>query len=262
MCLFFSPTITSGAFEKLETGAASIAMGNAMVAVQNNSHAIYYNPASISVSGKMQVAFTYQNFYEIGELNQVDITTNFLLGGHAFSAAVNRYGIPDYQEFQFTIGSNYNIAQDFEIGLSAQYYILSISEHGREQTWGINISFFYQFLSDLSIGAISTNLNQPEISKANEKLPQTMSLGLCYYPMEYMIISFELHRDIRFSPEYRAGFSYDLTSSFGIRAGIENNIETFSIGFGVKTAWACSDYAVKVHPILGVSHILTIQINL
>jgi hypothetical protein len=262
MCLFFSPTISSGAFEKLETGAASIAMGNALVAVKSNSHAIYYNPASISISGKMQVAFTYQNFYEIGELNQADITTNFLLGDHAFSVAINRYGIPDYQEFQFTIGSHYNIAEDFVIGASTQYYILSIAEYGRGQTWGINISFFYQFLPRLSIGAMFTNLNQPEISKANEKLPQTMNLGFCYYPMEYLTISFELYRDIRFSPEYRAGFSYDITSSFGIRAGIENNIETFSLGFGLKTEWACSDYAVKVHPALGVSHILTLQINL
>ena len=124
------------------------------------------------------------------------------------------------------------------------------------------ISFLYQFLPRLSIGAMFTNLNQPEISKANEELPQNMSVGFCYYPIEYMIISFELHRDIHFSQEYRAGFSYDIMPSFSIRAGIENNIETYSLGFGLNTKWVGCDYAVKIHQILGVSHILTLQIDL
>ena len=64
----YSPIHAFGAFEKIESGAASIAMGNALVALKQFPFALYYNPAALPLSGDFQIVFTYHNLYGFSDL--------------------------------------------------------------------------------------------------------------------------------------------------------------------------------------------------
>ena len=251
-----------GAFEKKEVGASSFAIGNAAVGIDQYLFALYYNPAALSDDIKFQTAFSYQNYFGLGDLNAVDLTINFKMGGHPFSFAINRFGNQRYQEIQLTAASRYEIVENCAIGISVQSYILFIRHYGQAVAWGINFSALYKLLPDLSIGALVTNLNQPVISEIREKLPQTMSLGFCYYPILDLMISFEFFQDLRYDQEYRAGCSYNLLSFLSIRAGIEDQINIYSYGVGININWLEFDYTLRNHPVLGISHIITLSIEL
>lgn len=258
---FYIPEVKS-AFEKKEVGASSFAIGNAAVAIDEYLFALYYNPAALSAPEKFQIAFSLQNYFGIGELNAVDMTTNFTLAGHPLSFAINRFGNRIYQEIQLTAGSRYKLLKNCAIGFSVQCYILAIRQYGQTLAWGINLSVLYKLIPDVSVGALVTNLNQPVISAAGEDLPQTMSIGFCYYPVPDLIVSFELYQDTRFSQEYRAGCSYQVIPFLTVRAGIEDQLNIYTYGLGINMNWINFDYALRTHPVLGVSHIATLSIVL
>ena len=250
------------AFEKREVGAASFALGNATVALDHYLFASYYNPAALSKEKKFQIAFSLQNYFGIAGLNTIDLTTNFNLAQHPISLAINRFGNQNYQEIQVTAATRYDLIRDCVIGISVQYYILSIQNYGRDIAWGLNFSMLYKILSDLSIGAMVTNINQPVISSVHENLPQTMNIGFCYTPVRDIMILFEIFQDNRFTPDFRAGFSYQVISILTIRAGIEDQTNMYCYGLGINMPWINFDYALQNHPDLGVSHIITISIVL
>ena len=77
----------TAAFEKSEIGAAQIAMGNAGVAVYYRPHLIYYNPALLYRADNLQLVMSYQNYYGITDLNGIDFSCSFLVGGCGVSCA-------------------------------------------------------------------------------------------------------------------------------------------------------------------------------
>jgi len=237
-------------------------MGNAGVAVFYGPHIIYYNPSLLYLSEKLQLVLTYQNYYGLSDLNEIDISSSFPLGEFGFSLALNRYGNKIYQEVKLTSGLGYKIAQDCALGISAQWYYLRIQNYGYEMSWGINLSACYQLLPGLLIGACTTNINQPRIAENNEKLPLSFNLGFAYEPINEMVLSFEIYRDIRYEEEFRAGLSYRLYSPLIFRAGIEDKIDTYSFGAGIIHGWINLDYAVRIHHSLGVSHTMSIILDL
>jgi len=250
------------AFEKTETGALPISMGNAIVALSYSPYAIYYNPAALSDSTKFEVILSYQILYELKDLSHADIIVNLSIAENPFSIALSQLGNNQYREIQFCIGSKYNITPMCAIGGSIQYYQLSIHHYGQQGTWGVNMALWYKLLDDIQLGALITNVNKPRISQEAEFLPQTMSLGLNYRPNNTLSICLALFRDIHFSQDYRFGLSYKLLTSLSFRLGIENQINAYNLGLGINTSWIDFDYALKVHTFIGMSHIFSIRIIL
>jgi hypothetical protein len=257
----FCPEVKS-AFEKKEAGASSSAIGNAAVAIDGFIFALYYNPAALSTSEKIHTAFTVQNFFSISDLNSVDLIMDFTLADYPFSLAINRFGNRLYHELQFTLGSRIEVVKDFAIGFSLQSYILAIKGYGHTITWGANVGILYKFLPLLSVGALVTNINRPGISATKEQLPQTMSIGLCYLPTEKLMLSFEIFQDIKYQPEFRAGCEYHVIPLLTIRAGVEDQLDSFCYGLGIHINWIAIDYSLRTHPVLGLSHIATLSLIL
>ena len=250
------------AFEKKDVGAVSIALGNATVAIDTFKTALYQNPACLSGNKFCRLMFSYQNYYGLADINEIDISVEWQLFQHPIAFAFNRFGNHIYQEVQFTTGSFIKIFDSFKIGLSGQLYSLSISGYGQSVSWGCNLAFLYYFTNSLSVGALVTNINGPVIGTGREKLPQTMSVGICYLSGENSTVSFEVFRDIQFEPEYRAGFSYQLMTAFILRGGMEDRLQSYACGFGLNYSWFEFDYAIKIHQILGVSHIISLSLCL
>jgi hypothetical protein len=260
-CIFYCPDARA-AFEKKEVGASSFAMGNAVVAIDDFLFALYYNPAALSPSEKIETAFTVQNYHGISNLNSVDLTARFSLAGHPFSIAINRFGDLKYHELQFSAGSRFEILKNCALGFSIQCYILSIKNYGQDLAWGTNFAVFYNMLPEITIGALVTNLNRPTLSEVQEQLPRTTSLGLCYFPAENLMLSLEIYQDIRYPAEFRFGCSYQILPLLKIRAGIEDHLDLYSYGIGINMSWINIDYTLRTHSVLGISHIATLSLVL
>lgn len=260
--MFILPSIGYTAFEKLEVGAQSIALGNAVVARRNNLSALYYNPAGLTLPINLQMVLSHQNFFGLSELTQSSIITNFKLANFPISTGFNQLGNKLYKESTFSIGSSYWLSQDASIGLSAHYYGLYIHNYGQTSTWGICLGFLYTISPSFTIGSMVTNINQPKIGTDNEKLPQSFSLGLCYYPDEKWQFNLELFRDIRYKSEFCIGIAYSISSHLFLGVGIIDQSNAYTLGLGAKYLKMITDYALSINQVLGISHIFTFTFDL
>ena len=250
------------AFDKIALGAAPLAMGNAAVACSDFPYAVHYNPAAISVSGICDFAITYRNFFGLKEVSQADLVTNFCVAGRPVALGINRLGNENYTEFQGCLGIAFSIGSAFSLGVSFHLYHLHISGYGETQTWGLDGGLLVALLPELTLGAQMTNLNRPRIASNSEALPQVMTLGLCFEAIEDMQIMLDVCRDIHFGPAYRAGMSYRLTKGFTVRAGLEDAVDTVCTGCSFAVFNFCFEYALRIHQTLGLSHAVSMVINL
>ena len=260
--LFITINICCAAFEKTESGAASFSMGNALVAIPFTFTAIHYNPANLDTGSSLYTQMSIRNFYGFNGISQID----FLLGGQLFETpvclSINRFGNLKYQEFQIAMATAVCLTDNFFVGLGIQSFFLSISGYGADYSYGINLGILYNIDNHLYCGAMIANINQPKIGKKPEELPQSFSLGICYYPQERLTLSAEIFRDIRFEPDYRMGIAYQFQYPIIIRIGLQDAVNSYCFGLGFISNTFSVDYALQMHQILGESHIFSIAIKL
>jgi hypothetical protein len=245
------------AFDKLEMGAEPLAMGNAIVALRDSPYSIYYNPAAIGCPGAIGIALSYQSFYALKGISQTDLILNFFAAGQPFALAINRFGNNHYTEIRMAMGGSYNLGNQCSIGTGFQLYYLRISEYGQQLTWGVDLGLLVDLLPALTLGAIVTNVNQPRLAKTAEKLPQIMTLGCNFEPVEDMRLLFAVYKDLHFNEDYRVGFSFQIRQGFIFRCGLEDDAEIIGVGFGVTIKQITFDYTLRSHQILGLSHALS-----
>ena len=248
------------ALENIEIGAKPLSLANAVVAWQNNPYALYYNPANIYISGNVFVGFTYRSFYGLPDLSQINMVTNFYLNKIPTSLGINRFGNELYQEYQLHSGISYRFTNESALGIGFQYYQLQIVNYGSKASWGVNLGVSYTILKGFTLGMFVTNINKPVIGACSEKIPQSLSLGFCYLPLQTLTIGFEFYRDIRFDQNYRVGIAYEISKTLSLGLGIDDHTNTFSFGMGLKNEWFDFHYCILIHQILGVSHVLSIGI--
>ena len=175
------------------------------------------------------MGLSYRNFYGLHELAQINMVTNFRMNKIPMSLGINRFGNKFYQEYQFHSGISCRFSDEAALGIGVQYYQLQITNYGSQGSWGINMGISYCLLNNFTVGMLVTNINQPVIGKCQEKLPQSLSLGFCYVPLQSLKIGFAFYRDIKFDQSYRIGISYDIYKSISLGLGIDDQTNTFSI---------------------------------
>jgi len=249
-------------FEKREAGAREQSLGNSVVALDNTPFAIIYNPANIRPGPAFNVYANYRNFYGLPGIYQADIVANTPIYGIGFAFAVSKYGNDLYSEVEISAGGSYNITENLSLGIGLQGYFLSIKNYGDSQSFGLNLGFQYEYLETLSIGAFITNINNPRIGSVEEELPQTFSLGFKYDLMKRASLFFELFRDVKHEQDYRGGFEYEPYDNIFLRVGIMDNTSSYSFGFGSSINFLIFDYALIDHSVLGISHAITIGVEI
>jgi len=247
---YFSPI--DAAFETVPTGARSLALSNSLVAEYGSSFAVYLNPAAIS--GKNSLYFSYRNFYGLPGISQISMCSNSKLFSLPFAAAVSRFGNDLYSEYRLRVAVAKKVMDEFYIGIETEFYHLQIDHYGSTSAMGIHLGILYRISSQLSAGAMVSNLNRPAIGRSEEDLPQSFSFGIHYTITDNLSVTASLFRDIHFTETFRAGISYKLYSFLEARFGIDDIPGRYSFGIGSVWQRFTFDYALQVHSVLGVSH--------
>jgi hypothetical protein len=250
------------AFEKVESGAFSVSMGNALVAVPSTINAVFYNPAALDTFSNITAGLSFRNFYGLPEVQQVDLAVNFPLFGQPVAMGINSYGNSVYHEFQIFFAGLIPIYSNLQFGISFQSYFLSIKGYGADNSYGLNLGMLYTMSKQISCAAVMYNINQPVIGQSGEYLPQGFSLGFAYYPESQIILAVEIFKDIRYAPDYRMGISYKFNLPLFVRIGIQDTANCYCVGLGTVFSAFKLDYAFQIQQILGVSHIFSISFTL
>lgn len=245
-----------GAFEEMEMGIPSMAMGGTGV-ILDGVEGVLWNPASaagirgtmFAVSGKLP--YTSIDFTTAGIDGGTGITDNWNLAGSA-----RWFGGELYNEQILAVTAGGKLTRDLSLGIQPVISRVAIedgvSSYGSATAFSVNAGFRVTMYDRWAFAAAMKNPFESRIGNSGEYMHRQMDAGLSYEPATGVVTAFALSRDFR-GTRVRAGGSLPL-GPLTVYAGAISGPAVLTGGFTAKVQGIEASYAVQTHPELNLSH--------
>ena len=238
--LFFT-SITEAAFEDLPSGGRSLGMGSAFTAVAEGSESLFINPSGLAQSNCASVSIYYSRPFGLRELSCETFTaivpTRFGNWGFGFQG----FGNSLYRETTVAAGWSYRVHQKFCFGIGIRSARLQIEKYGSDSAFLCDAGCLLKLTDQCQWGASFSNLFQSRIGQSEEVLPQIIRTGLSYRPIQGVLLSAEIDKDVRYPVETRAGAEICPLAPLALRFGFGREPDCFSAGLGLTWKYCVFD---------------------
>jgi len=260
-----------GVFDNLVLSPRARAMGGAFVAVSDDETAIFTNPAGLADQGTVGFYGSYvdlfgYSYFNLGSLSAVLPTSRGTVGFGARMFSVEHNEVELEKEYTFTVGHGLMLMKDVHsslaFGYSANLYGLSFeaesvtgADLGSDNALGIDVGVMGTLRGRTSFGFFMKNINNPKMGGSDEEdLPQWFTTGVAYSPYGGVNTSLELQKQDDEDLRACFGVESEVTDMVTVRAGLQNNPNRVSAGFGFKWQSVRVDYSYTSHATLPGSH--------
>ncbi len=219
------------AFSQIVMGGRGASLSEATSAMTNDKWALFANPANLS---KRNTASFYaiRNF-GLSALTDYAFELSCRTKAGTIGVGGHTYGFKLFRQSEFRVGFSKSIL-DIRLGLVVNYINYSLPEpYGSAGTIGVNIGITAPLVNGLWLGARAENINQPEIGKNKEELPQALAIGIDYRISSKALYLLECYKDIDFPVSIRSGLEFSPVGVLRLRAGIKTHPQSFSLGLGI-----------------------------
>jgi hypothetical protein len=262
---------TTGAqFLQVGVGAREVAMGGAGVAISNDAHALYWNPAGAAKITDIRLDATYNNLYQ--DTNQGFVAVAKPWRGGVWSAGVDYLQVSGVEErLTDTASPNYtftskdsalmvsyarpNVISGLALGANLKY-IQSFIDTANANAAAVDFGALYEAPSvPLSVGASVANLGSGlKYVNATEPLPLVVRLGAGYRLLDRKLLAAVGYDAwIRDNRSYGdLGLEYKPVNWVAVRTGYQlghgqdqlgSSLVGFSAGVGFEFKSLTFDYA-------------------
>lgn len=167
-----------------------------------------------------------------------------------------QFGDALYNESQILLGYGHRLGM-VSLGIQAGYFQTMIQEMGVTRRLSLAFGGVADLRPDLRMGMHIYNFGQAE------DLPTIMRAGIAYQPLDRWQLQLETEKEIDEKPIWKAGLSYWLLpQKFVLRTGASANPFMNYFGMGLVYRALQIDYALATHPVLQVSHHLSVSYRL
>lgn len=250
---FFWVLVVSGeVYGQLVIGADALALGMANTAADNNNWGVFSNPASLQANHHV-VGFYSQRNYGISELTDVAVSgsspTNFGIMG----VGIHSFGGDLYKETRIRLAYA-RIMGSVKFGAVVNYNMISFGGgYGNASALGIDLGILVMVAKDVTLGARTTNINQPAYDGEDEYLPRELALGIACQLEEALDLYVDVVKDVRFPVSIRGGVEIHVIEGLKGRVGVMSEPDTYSVGIGYQVdAWEVN-LGFQKHGYLGIS---------
>jgi len=247
---------STAAFEELEIGVISQAMGGTGV-VLSGAGMTLFNPAAIADISGITVTASGRLPFSNMDFGTYGVDGAFHLSGK-WNAGVNlRYFGGDlYNEQMAAVTFAGMLTDDMSFGLQPvicrAVIADGVSEYGSASTFAFNMGFQVQMYDRWLIAAAIRNPFQARLGESGEYLKRRIDAGLKYEPARGMISALTFSRDFN-GMRIHAGQSLPL-GPVTILAGVQSNPVSISGGLSTMLQGIVLEYAVVSHPQLDLTH--------
>ena len=260
-----------GVFDNLILSPRARAMGGAFVAISDDETAIFTNPAgladqaSIGVYGSYVDLFGY-DYFDLGSLSAVMPTSYGTVGLGVRMLKVQHNDVDLEKEYTVSLGQGFSLMKDIHsslaFGYAANLYGLSFEapsvsgdDLGSANTVGFDVGVLGTLRGRTSFGFFMKNINNPKLGETDtEDLPQWFTAGVAYSPYGNVNTSLELQKQDDEDLRACFGVEAEVTDFLDVRAGLQNNPNRVSVGFGASWEAVRIDYSYTSHAVLPGSH--------
>ncbi|MBD3182409.1 PorV/PorQ family protein [Candidatus Poribacteria bacterium] len=293
--LIINPTSASddggdaGAFLKNGIGVRPISMGKAFIAVADDVHAGYWNPAGLANLTSYQLSAMYSNpmnYAFISDTGVKDIgyhTLSFALPTGFGSLGLNMAYLSagDIQVVEDASGPTGETFSNSDLGFLLSYARSATNDIQlglnlkilRQKVWtengsgiGFDMGVLYAPVYNLKLGLMLQNLIEPSIQLLDDgvsnSVPRSIGLGISYKLMEDMIlVGASIDKAGGRSAKFHMGTEVLPMNDLSLRAGYTTDTGELTAGVGVKVSAIQIDYGFGFLDI-GSTHRISLTVDL
>ena len=283
--LIFSVSILSAAgvtaldFMRINVGARPVGMGEAFVAVADETNAMYWNPAGLGFMESTELQGMYSSWIGDVSYGYLGFATPTKAG--TFGLGVQYVTTPDtpklsngqqigefsYHDIAVTLPYAKKISENFALGLNLKAIDSVISDNRLSVFTGDVGALYKSSINGLSFGLSGQNI----FGKAgNDLLPMTIRIGSAYAMPLFrdtsdFLISTEFGREDKNSDYYAIGLENWWSNVIAVRCGYKcytderqssslDSMARLRAGFTIRMKYLELDYAIAPFDSLGDTH--------
>lgn len=120
------------------------------------------------------------------------------------------------------------------------------------KTGGVDVGLLASIRDKYNLGAFIKNINKPMIGNgiSRQDLPRRISLGVSYRPIQELVTSFEIERELGREIQIQSGFIFSILPSVEILMGIQSNPGRMGAGFHFDFQGFEFNWSILSHHIL------------
>jgi len=255
-------------FDGFVPDAVSTAMGDMTPSIGFGPSSLFGN-YGISAGGGYRRSFNYADFDEMGAWASWSDQKygRALLNVYSTSAAELS------SESKFSLGYSRPLFSDLhtELGLAAKANLHSLSYEPSVE--GIELGSAMGFTLDFAAEAViyertrvrilAENLTATNMGTSGDiEIPRAVIGAIAYSPYNNTNMVFNVRREASQDFVYGLGLAASTHEIVEFRLGASTNPDRITGGIGLKYSMVRFDYAVKSHPVLPLSHTITLGIDL
>jgi hypothetical protein len=274
-------------FLRTDISARANGMAGAYTALSNDVNAVYYNPAGLSLLKNTQISTTFSNYLlgiPIGNLavSKTINNKNFAFFAQYLTDEQDKTDSNGVMEGKFGNSDlilGLSIAKQIHpviyIGGSVKY-ISETLDNSSASAIVMDLGILHQTTNPhLKVGATIKNLGFQLTyytkDKIKEKMPKTATIGLNYYPTDFINFLLDIEKPFDRNVIGKVGIEYKYNKVIQLRGGYNtdgsswNNGGSFSflsgisLGFGLYWHQYSFDYAFKSYGDLGINNQLSLS---
>jgi hypothetical protein len=244
-------------------GTKAVGMANAFVAVSDNLWAVNYNPAGLTQIRSIQCsAFIIPGQFGLSELNTIAFTAAVPFPFGAIALKTEKFGFDLYKETEIGMSFARKFDENISGGVSLNHHRIEIAGYGSAQNILLNGGILAYIIKSVKIGFNFNNVTGATIGRSGEKIPQQISLGVCWAPLYDLLLSFAIEKDVRYTESIKCGIEKKVFDVAAFQFGVANQPEKYSAGITVMIPFFEFGYACYSHTSLGWTHQIEIIFSL
>jgi hypothetical protein len=275
LAILLAASSAGAAFDDIDVSPRARGMGDAQVAVAADAFAPYFNPAALATFTNPALGTSYVRPYALAFVDLIYaggvVPLGGSLGGVGFG--LRRLGADwDYtdpvtgesesrdliNETTFTLSHGVPLYEDLHsavrLGYSLNIYNLKLGatvgtgpggvlDPGSDTVVGLDAGLLVTLHERTRLGVLARNLNNPQIGRMEEELPQRVIAGVAYEPYLGVVTTFEFANTLGEDTQYRGGIEFLLPAGLALRFGALTNPSKVTGGFGYTVAGLQLGYA-------------------
>lgn len=259
--IILSVTDANSAFERLPAGARSHALNGASQFSRYDPFCCEANPSLQGNAEGVCAGFSFSpGLFGLPELQRIEAAVQFpaFIGSVGFLGRT--FGFDLCRETTFLAAFSAEMTSDVSIGLSAAWYDLRIAGYGHAGCLGTSLGMTARLADQVHYGFSLRNFNQPTIGRTGEPIKTEILGGVEYLPIPSFLLLIGISKEADVPLTGAIGMEWHVTDYLAVRAGANEGLEEFGIGFGIRAVSCSFDYGVSIHSDLGLTHVLSLGV--
>jgi hypothetical protein len=246
----FQSVVTTGLAQIPVTLARAAAVGGP-AAVLVGVDGARQNPAALSIEDRASLSFGFSRPFGLSELDgrSVDIVIPARVG--VFNIALSGFGYEAFSTTEFSVGFGRRIWAS-SVGLRSRVVLTRLAAYGSDNRVALDVGWMQSLTNDLMLGGsiknVGFNSGRVEISS-----------GLAMRGAGHFLALVSTTISTGNSADFRFGVEVKPVDALAVRLGKYTNPATATAGLGMMVKRLTIDFAISLHPRLGLTNVFTIR---